>query len=271
MRPDRGPELVEPELRGRAIAPNAVTVRIGSLGRVCLFSNVQVDLVVDLNGYYDGVTGNANLAGHNGTAPARIVDTRPGTSSLDSGKVKVNGNTSRLVNLVGLGAVPAGTTGVVLNVTSTESEGAGFLTVFPASGGGCINRPNASNVNYLPGQNVANYVAVRVPGNGQICVYTLARTHIVLDRVATFGAGGTNLLSRNPVRLVDTRTVGGSPAALAGIKGRLQPMVPITVNIGGAGVGLPAGADAAILNVTAVSPSGGGFISVYPCGPWPGT
>ena len=130
---------------------------------------------------------------------------------------------------------------------------------------------DASNVNYLPGQNVANYVAVRVPGNGQICVYALTRTHIVLDRVATFGAGGTNLLSRNPVRLVDTRTVGGSPAALGGIKGRLSPMVPITVNIGAAGVGLPAGADAAILNVTAVTPSAGGFISVYPCGPWPGT
>ena len=110
-----------------------------------------------------------------------------------------------------------------------------------------------------------------MPGNGQICVYALARTHIVLDRVATFGAGGTNLLSRNPVRLVDTRTVGGSPAALGGIKGRLSPMVPITVNIGAAGVGLPAGADAAILNVTAVNPSVGGFISVYPCGPWPGT
>ena len=115
------------------------------------------------------------------------------------------GNTSRLVNLVGLGAVPAGSNGVVLNVTATEPEGSGFLTVYPASGGGCVNRPTASNVNYTAGQTVANYVAVRVPGNGQICVYTLARSHIVIDRVGSFGAGGTNLRSANPARLVDTR------------------------------------------------------------------
>ena len=74
--------------------------------------------------------------------------------------------------------MPAGTTGVVLNVTATEAEGSGFLTVFPATATGCNSRPNASNVNYLPGQNVANYVAVRVPGNGRICVFTLARSHI---------------------------------------------------------------------------------------------
>ena len=36
------------------------------------------------------------------------------------------------MNLVGLGAVPAGSNGVVLNVTATESEGSGFLTVYPA-------------------------------------------------------------------------------------------------------------------------------------------
>jgi hypothetical protein len=250
------------------IVPNAVTVRIGTLGRVCLYTNQQADLVVDINGYYDSNLTATGVAGHAGAAPTRVVDTRPGTPSLDPGKVKVAANSSRLVNLVGLGAVPAGSSGVVLNVTATEPEGSGFLTVFPASGGGCVNRPNASNVNYTAGQTVPNYAAVRVPGNGQICVYTLARSHIVIDRVGSFGGGGTNLLSSNPARLVDTRA--GFPAAL-GIKGRLQPFTAVEVNIGAAGVGLPGGADAAILNVTAVQPSQSGFISIFPCGPWPGT
>ena len=88
------------------VVPNAVTTRVGTLGHVCLYTNVQTELVVDINGYYDSHLTAADVSGHAGTPPARIVDTRPGTNSLDPGKVKVNGNTSRLVNLVGLGAVP---------------------------------------------------------------------------------------------------------------------------------------------------------------------
>jgi hypothetical protein len=47
--------------------------------------------------------------------------------------------------------------------------------------------------------------------------------------------------------------------------------VAVEVNIGAAGLGLPGGADSAILNVTAVNPSQSGFVSIWPCGPWPGT
>ena len=32
--------------------PNAVVAKIGTGGKVCLFSNVAVHLIVDVNGYY---------------------------------------------------------------------------------------------------------------------------------------------------------------------------------------------------------------------------
>ncbi|WP_370412637.1 FlgD immunoglobulin-like domain containing protein [Streptomyces fradiae] len=63
-----------------------------------------------------------------------------------------------------------------------------------------------------------------------------------------------------PARLMDTRTGLGAPKAKVG------PGKTVTLKVAGAG-GVPAtGVSAVVLNVTAVSPTAAGFVSVYPSG-----
>ena len=210
MRPHRPAELSNLNYLANQIVPNAVTVRIGTLGRVCLYTNQQADLVVDINGYYDSnLTGQRDgrprrrRAGPRRRHPARHQLARPRQG-------EGHANTSRLVNLVGLGAVPAGTTGVVLNVTSTEPEGPGFLTVYPATRRRLHEPTQRRRTSTTRGSDRGQLRGgPRARQRPDLRVHP-GPQHIVIDRVGTFGAGGTNLLSRNPVRLVDTRTVGGS-------------------------------------------------------------
>jgi hypothetical protein len=63
----------------------------------------------------------------------------------------------------------------------------GFLTVWPARADGtcaAADRPLASNLNYGAGQVVANLAVAATNATGRMCVYTLARTHIVADLAA---------------------------------------------------------------------------------------
>jgi hypothetical protein len=36
------------------VVPNAVLVKVGTAGKVCIFSLAATDIVVDVNGYVDG-------------------------------------------------------------------------------------------------------------------------------------------------------------------------------------------------------------------------
>ena len=60
-----------------------------------------------------------------------------------------------------------------------------------------------------------------------------------------------------PLRILDTRTT------LGGLHGRVPGHGSITLTVGGVH-GVPADAEAVLLNVTAVSPSSSGYLTVYP-------
>ena len=92
----------------------------------------------------------------------------------------------------------------MLNLTATDSAAGGFLTAYPCAGG----VPATSSVNYAPGAVTANFVVVEPDADGDVCVFSLARTHVVVDLLGTTGAaftGGT------PQRLLDTRTANLHP------------------------------------------------------------
>jgi hypothetical protein len=65
----------------------------------------------------------------------------------------------------------------VLNVTVTEPQGAGFVTVFPCGSA----RPNASNVNYVAGKTIPNLVFSKLGPTGTVCLYTSSPAHLVVD------------------------------------------------------------------------------------------
>ena len=156
-------------VKGQTV-PNSVTVAIGDEGGVCFFSTADSHLVIDLNAVYSVIAGEGQLVG---LTPNRLLDTR------ESG-VKIAAGATREITVAGVGGVPTDATAVLLNVTATESETAGFITVFP-----CGDQiPTASNVNFVAGQTVPNLATTAVGTNGKVCFYTMSTTHLVVDVTA---------------------------------------------------------------------------------------
>jgi hypothetical protein len=78
---------------------------------------------------------------------------------------------------------------VLGNLTVTQPVGDGFTTAYPCADG----RPLASNNNYGVGQTIPNFAVVRSDQSGDICVFTLASSHLIWDQVAqTTAFTGTN-------------------------------------------------------------------------------
>jgi len=157
---------------------NAVIVRTGGRGRVCVYSLTDIDVVIDL----DGTLAAAGTGTLHATTPQRVLDTRNGTGGV-TGTVAAGGV---VAVTIGTGAV-----GAVLTVTAVQPDDRGFLTVWPAAADGscqAVARPLASNLNYSPGQVVANLAVTSVGGAGRVCIYSLAATHVVADLTATIAS-----------------------------------------------------------------------------------
>ena len=88
------------------------------------------------------------------------------------------------MTVVGRGGVPASGVGaVVVNLTVTQPSAPGFITAYPTG----TERPNASSLNFIPGQTVPNLVVAKVGQNGQISLFNSAgATHLVADIVGYF-------------------------------------------------------------------------------------
>lgn len=186
-----------------------------------------------------------------GLTPTRLLDTRTNGQGPC-----LPGAATRRLTVGDRGGVPANAAAAVLNVTVTDPTGDGFVTVFPSG----VVRPLASNLNFAAGQTVPNSVTVKIGHTGQVSLYngSLGCTHVIIDVVGYYAGGsviGGGFTGVTPTRVRDTRETGG---CLAG---------PVTRQVQVTGVGgLPASASAVVLNVTAVAPSAGGFLTVYPSG-----
>ncbi|MEO5779104.1 MAG: sialate O-acetylesterase [Arthrobacter oryzae] len=139
--------------------PNLVVVPIGRSGKVTISntSSGSAQVVADVSGYF--LAGEPARAGSLDAlaVPTRFLDTR-----VSSGRVPAGGSVA--LQVAGVNGLPATLSAVVVNLTVTEARSAGFLTAF-ASGAA---RPNASNVNFAPGQTVPNLAVVPVGPDGRI-------------------------------------------------------------------------------------------------------
>ncbi len=241
---------------GQTIA-NSVIVKLGDGGRVCFFTDQVAHLIVDVNGAYP------LDATFNGLDPARLLDTRPGTETIDGQFAGQGPNPAGGVielPVVGRGGVPQGTDAVVLNVTVNEPQAAGFVTVYPCG----PNPPNASNLNYVAGQTIPNNVIVKVDDQGRVCLFTDQVANLIVDVNGSFPDDAT-FDPLDPARLLDTRpgtsTVDGQFAG----QGQLPGGDVLTLQVTGRG-GVPAEVGAVVLNVTVVDPAAPGFVTVFPCG-----
>lgn len=222
---------------GQTVAVSAI-VNVGSAGRICVYNSQRTQVIVDVQGYFGASSSYLTVP------PARLQDTRRSGSPVHPAE------TVLAVPVVGVAGVPVNAVAVALNVTITDNAVAGYASVYPC------DAPQPSPialVNFLAGITMPNFAVVKPAADGTVCVSTNVPASIVVDAFGYLPAGSP-VIAAAPTRLVDTRS--GS---------RLAQNTDLVVPIVGA-TGLPTGAAAAVLNVTAATPSAAGFIVAYPCG-----
>ena len=240
-----------------ATVANAVVSKLGTQGRVCLFTNSATHLVVDVNGYFPAGSSFVSVL------PARVLETRPGLPTVDglfAGQGVVPSGDVVELTVAGRAGVGGDASAVVLNVTVVGPASAGYVNVFPCGTG----VPNSSSVNFAAGATVANAVVSKVGVGGQVCVFTNVAADLIVDVNGYFPAG-SSFTSVLPARLLETRpglsTVDGLSAGQGLVPAGGIVQLPV-VNRGG----VAANASAVVLNVTVVEPAAAGFVTVFPCG-----
>ncbi|MGD9998643.1 MAG: PKD domain-containing protein, partial [Ilumatobacteraceae bacterium] len=196
-------------------------------------------------------------------APSRILDTRADGQTVDAlyaaTGIRPLGSTLDLP-VVGRAGVPADATAVVLNVTVTEGQGPGFITVFPCG----EPQPTASSLNYVAGKNIPNLVISKIGAGGAVCFFNSAATHLVVD-VAGFYTGAQSFAPlAAPARLLDTRSDGVTVDGLSMGEG-IRPAGTVQTLQVTTRAGVPAGAASVVLNVTVDQPETAGFVTAFPC------
>lgn len=186
-------------------------------------------------------------------SPARVLDTRSGVGAPAAA---LPPGSTLTVQVAGRGGVPqVAVTAVVLNLTMTESTGAGYVQALPAGSG---IAGSSSNVNVTgPGQTVANLAVVPLGTGGAVTLVDVAGGHLVADVLGFFTASEATEAGRyvpvRPARVLDSRRTSpsGSGATLR---------VPVTGRFGVPGTGVSAVA----MTVTATASRGPGFVQVVP-------
>ena len=191
-------------------------------------------------------------------SPSRLLDTRTNGGPLGPGSV-------RTIKVTGKNGVPASGVGaVVLNVTVTEPTAPGYITVYPNG----QSPPTASNLNFVPGQNIANMVTAKVGANGSVNIFNFAgNTQVLFDVVGYFptasaatllgsAAQGGQYVSLAPNRFLDTRQTHQT----LGPNGQLDLQITNRGGIPSSGVA------AVVMNLTATNTTAAGFLTAWPTG-----
>ena len=117
----------------------------------------------------------------------------------------------------------------------------------------------------MPGQTVPNLVIVPIGVNGKVSLYNSAgSTDYIADVVGWYGGtGATQVFTPvTPKRILDSRfgIAFSSPWG---------PATARSITITAFSSGVPAGASAVVMNVTATNPTAATFVTVYPTDPRP--
>lgn len=169
------------------------------------------------------------------------------------------------IRVGGTNGIPVDASAVALNVTAVETQApatGGYVTVYP-----CGDRPNASNLNFISGQTLANSVITPMSANGDVCIYVFGIANLIVDVSGYVPAEGFATVSAANSRFLDTRPETEKVGKLDGTGTAKELQITGTA-------GIPAGISAVAMNVTAVDTEAsdvGGYVTVYPCGERPNT
>jgi hypothetical protein len=113
-----------------------------------------------------------------GVSPCRIVDTR-GPDGAYGGPILTQASTRSFdLNDGPCPGIPAAVAAYSLNVTATQTQGAGFLSIWPQGS----TPPTVSTLNYVANETVANAAIVPAGTGGGISVVAgVSGTHLIID------------------------------------------------------------------------------------------
>jgi hypothetical protein len=237
--------------------PNLVIVPVGANGVVDIYNGSKggSQLLADVAGYFtEANTGRYVALTPN---PSRLLDTRKGTGT--GGKVaKIPAGGNLTLTVAGAGGIPSSdVTAVSLNLTAVDSTANGVITAYPAG----QSLPVVSNVNYPAGKTIANMSIVPLGTGGKIVLHNNGGAPVDLladafgyytpDDVANSSAYVPLI---QPERLLDTRQPGEGGALISGDTYYWQFTTLADLTAG-------------VFNATVVSPTGNGYLAVYPFQP----
>jgi hypothetical protein len=159
---------------------NLVMVPLGAGGQVSIYTQSGANVVADVDGYVTGSTASPSTEGlFVAIPPARTFDTRkPGAGGM------LPPQTVTTLTLAGFDNVPlVGAGGVVVNLTMTNTQAAGYLTAFPAG----TAQPLASSVNAsASGDTVPNLAMLQLGVQGAVDFFTQWATDLLVDVAGYF-------------------------------------------------------------------------------------
>ncbi len=257
-RPDSGnavPLVSNVNLVRGQVAAVAAQVSLPASGfiRVHNTSTGPVGVIVDVTGYFSAGLG---AAGYDPLpVPARAFD---GT---------IGQGLSHTVDLSAM--APPGAVAAVVNLTGARPSASTYLAVTPDAvpPGGA---PTVSTLNLSAGTTRANLATVQLSGTGTVSVYNRAgSTRAVLDVEGfyTTEAGHLAYYPLAPTRVLDTRvatnTWMGSTSPIQANRTYNVQLGQTTTTTTGI-ITVPANAQAVVFGLTAVGPSAGTYLTVYP-------
>lgn len=217
--------------------PNQVIAKVGTGGKVSLYTASTTYLLADVAGYYPA----GSL--YTGITPVRLIDTRSG---LGTTMARIPAGGTVTIPIAGTHGVPTNATAAVINVTPIRPSTAGAITAYPAG----TPTPVATTVSYRAGQIIAGMTIAKLGTGGKITLRSTAATDLVVD-LAGWIPAGSDTTAMAPVRVLTTYVIPGGTSYQVRVTGT---------------AGVPTTAKAVLVTLTAAKPSGVGYLTAYPKG-----
>jgi hypothetical protein len=248
------------------VLASAAILGAGTAGSISATATQDIDLVVDINGYF--VPPAANTLQFYPLPPCRVLDTRTpangGTFPPNStfGSPGLDGVHPRSFPISSSSCgVPATAAAYSFNIGVVPSGALYFLASYPAGG----SLPVVSTMNSFDGTILANASIVPAGPGGAVNFFASNPADFFVDINGYFapsGAGGLNFYTLAPCRLVDTRnangTFGGPSFGADAIR---------SIPLPSSACGIPAAVHAYSLGITVYPTSGPlSYLTVWPTG-----
>ena len=236
---------------------------------------------------------------YNAIAPERVCDTRSGYSDTGAGVTApcnnsgnpVTTNQSVIVQVAGIGAIPANAEAVIATVTvaPAPSGGSGYISVNPGSTTySATDLPGTSLLNFGKEETTSNTGTFLLNTGGQLSLFTSAEVNVIVDISGYYAPSSNSYYSpMSPQRICDTRKISPSDLGFvtpstqcnnSGVPLANSSSMPVMVDYVGGPISTAfANATAVSLVVGVIGTKAGesGYVTVYPatsigtCGPAP--